>query len=154
MPAKIIRTLVHAELQIVWNALMDSLENPQKYSPDIKECRVVKTAEYEFLREIHVFDTCYKEKISVNSVAKEICLEIVDHPVCFGKIVIKVVPTSVQNPMAPVDLQYFLELELNGKGENLISTLMEEQRRLKEISEELERNDVTVHNDRRFHHPV
>ena len=69
MPVRIFRTLVHAEPQIVWNALMDILENPQKRSPEIKECRVVKTAEDELLREIHISDTCYKEKVSINNAA-------------------------------------------------------------------------------------
>ena len=78
-----------------------------------------------------------------------------DHPAFSGKIVIKVVPTSVQNPMAPIDLQYFVELDLKWKEENLISSLVDEQKRLKEISEELEKNESRVsQEDRRFHHPI
>jgi hypothetical protein len=79
-------------------------------------------------------------------VSKEISRELLDHPVYSGKIIIKAVPSSVQNPMAPVDLQFFLDLEpISGssiKGDEeirIISLVKEEQRRITEESEQLEK---------------
>lgn len=149
MFTKILRTWVHAQLETIWGALMDSVGNPQKYMPDLEAYRILEEAEGAIFREMKIRDTLYKEKISVNSVSKEICRELLDHPIYSGRIIIKAVPCSVQNPMAPVDLQFFLELEPKfsqtdlsekEKGENrMVTILEEEQLRLKEVSEELEK---------------
>lgn len=149
MFTKILRTWVHAQLETVWSALMDSVGNPQKYMPDLEAFRILEETEGAVFREMKIRDTLYKEKISVNSVSKEICRELFNHPTYSGRIIIKAVPCSVQNPMAPVDLQFFVELEskisqadrsVKETEEKLMEIILEEeQRRLKEVSEELEK---------------
>jgi hypothetical protein len=71
----------------------------------------MEEADGAVIRKMKIRNTLYREKSSVNDVRKEICRELLDHPLYSGKIVIKAVPSSVQNPMALVDLQFFLDLE-------------------------------------------
>ena len=149
MLTKILRIWVHAQLETVWSALMDSIGNPQKYTQGLEAFRILEEAEGAIFREMKIQDILYKEKISVNSVSKEICRDLLDHPTYSGRIIIKAVPSSVQNPMAPVNLQFFLELEsklshtdrtTKEKEENRMESILEEeQRRLKGMSEELEK---------------
>ena len=190
---KTFRTWVRAELETVWSVVLDSVENPQRYMPDVETSRVLERlnggivrellirgmesasdsfdfvvfdlgalkeikstgskneyvpgvfGSFEFecsmIREVSVLGIPYRERILISK-KKEIRRELIDHPLCTGKIIAKVVPISVQNPMAPVDLQFFLELEfkkgVKGGEKEMTATIMEEQQRLKEKAEELE----------------
>ncbi len=101
------------------------------------------------IRAIKVRGTVYKERILVSKKQRKIRRELIDHPACSGKITVKAVPTSAQNPMAPVDLQFLLELApkySNAKDmvkwkEEMTVDIREELRRLKEKAEDLEKSD-------------
>jgi hypothetical protein len=194
MITKIFRSWVRADLETVWSIILDSVENPQRYMPDVETASVlerleggitnelkirgmesatgffdffvfergtlkeIKSTENEneyvpgvfgsfvfecsIVRKITMRSMTYREKILVSKKEREIRYELIDHPACTGKIIVKTVPLSVQNPMAPVDLQFFLELEFKDgvkEGEEeMTAVIMEEQLRLKEKAEELE----------------
>ncbi len=99
------------------------------------------------IREIKVRGTTYRERISVSRERREIRRELIDHPACGGRITVMAVPSSVQNPMAPTDLQFFLKLEAKlsraegmAKWEDEMTVdIREEQQRLKDKAEEFER---------------
>lgn len=98
--------------------------------------------EISIIREVTVRGVPYRERIRLSNKERKIHRELIDHPACSGKIIVKAVPSSVQNPMAPVDLQFFLELE-SMKGtkeeqEEMAAEIRKEQQRLKEKAEELE----------------
>lgn len=196
MISKTFRMWVHADPFIIWSVLLDSLENPQKYMPDVEESSILEWLEggmvkgrkiegyensaniykssvfergtfneiktggdedapgvfdyfvYEggIIREIKVRGIVYKERILVSKKQREIHRELIDHPACSGKLTVKAVPISAQNPMAPVDLQFLLELEpkhsdtkeMVKREEEMTAGIREEQKRLKERAEELE----------------
>ncbi|GLI38814.1 hypothetical protein KI811_05850 [Geobacter hydrogenophilus] len=188
------RTWVRAELDTVWAVVLDSVENPQRYMPEVEAVRVLERLEggitkelklrgmesasgcFDFfvfergtlkeikstenstehvsgvfdsfvfessiIREVTVRSVPYRERIRISNRERKIHRELIDHPTCCGKIIVAAVPISVQNPMTPVDLQFFLELEFM-KGakegeEGITAEIKEEQQRLKEKSEELE----------------
>ncbi len=188
------RTWVRAELDTVWAVVLDSVENPQRYMPEVEAVRVLERLEggitkelklrgmesasgcFDFfvfergtlkeikstenstehvsgvfdsfvfessiIREVTVRSVPYRERIRISNRERKIHRELIDHPTCSGKIIVAAVPISVQNPMTPVDLQFFLELEFM-KGakegeEGITAEIKEEQQRLKEKSEELE----------------
>ena len=186
---------MRAQLETVWNAISDSVENPQRYMPDLEGSRVLERLEggmvkelkignesapgvfdffvfergvlrevkntntenenenvtgvfnsfgyeREIVRKVTVRGTPYRERILVSKKEREVRRELIDHPACTGRIVVKAVPISAQNPMAPVDLQFFLKLEfkkgMKVKEEEMVSAIEEEQQQLKERAEELE----------------
>lgn len=100
--------------------------------------------ERSITREVTVRGVPYRERIRISNKERKIHRELIDHPTCSGKIIVKAVPSSVQNPMAPVDLQFFLELDsMNGskeEQEEMAAEIRKEQQRLKEKAEELETN--------------
>ena len=169
MISKTFRKWVHADPLIIWSVILDSVESPQKYVPDVEKSSILERFEGEtikgrkiegysvevfdyfvyeggIIREIKMRGTVYRERILVSKEQREIRRELIDNPACSVKIIVKTVPISTQNPMAPVDLQFFLELEskpLRAEGmtkweEEMTADIKEEQRRLKERAEELE----------------
>lgn len=56
------------------------------------------TFESVVVREVTVQGVRHREKILISREDREIRRELVDHPECEGRIAIKVVPISVQNP--------------------------------------------------------
>lgn len=192
------RTLVHAEAETVWSILVDSMENPQRYRPDVEASRVLERLEGGIVKELKirgmesapgVFDFFvldrgvlkevkgqedeyehvsgvfglfayegaiimeitvrgipYREKLLISKENREIRHELIDHPAYGGRIIVRATPTSVQNPMAPVELQFFLELEPKSSDpkemekweEEMTTAIKAEQQRMKERAEEQE----------------
>jgi hypothetical protein len=96
--------------------------------------------------EVTVQGVRYREKILISREDREVRRELLDHPASNGKLTIKVVPLSTQNPMAPVDLQFEAALAPSASHtreyvrwrEETERGILEEQRHLKEVSEERE----------------
>ncbi|MSM39084.1 MAG: hypothetical protein GJT30_05630 [Geobacter sp.] len=195
---KTIRILIHVDPETIWSVLLDSIEDPRRYLPDVDasgvverleggtakelkigwECPVPGGFDYfvfdqgtlreikarrngndyepgllrsfvfdsEIIRNIAVRGLPYKERIMISKKYKDIRRELVDHPVFSGRIIIKVAPYSAQNPMSPVDLQYFVVLvskSADAKGivdheKEMVSAIETELQRIKERAEELE----------------
>ncbi|BEH08954.1 hypothetical protein GSUET_05660 [Geobacter sulfurreducens subsp. ethanolicus] len=197
---KTLSMLIHAQPVTVWSVLLDSIEDPQRYMPDVDgssvverlvggtakelkigwECLVpdgfdyfvfdqgalreikaqkngndyepglLRSFEYEseIVRKITVRGTPYIEKYMVSKKYKDIRRKLVDHPVFSGQITIKVAPYSAQNPMSPVDLQFFIVLvpksawakEVVDRENEMVLAIKTELQRIKERAEELERS--------------
>jgi hypothetical protein len=105
------------------------------------------TFESTVVREVTVQGVRYREKILISREEREIRRELMDHPTSEGKMAIRVVPISVQNPMAPVNLQFQSTLaprvsragECAQWHEETLLAIREEQRCLKVAAEERER---------------
>jgi hypothetical protein len=119
-------------------------KNENNYEPGLMRTFVYES---EIARKITVRGIPYKERILISKKYKDICRELIDHPVFSGRITIKVAPYSAQNPMSPVDLQYFMVLvskSADAKGivdreKEMVSAIETELQRIKERAEELER---------------
>ncbi len=96
------------------------------------------------LREVTVRGVPYREKILISRANREIRRDLIGHPASEGRIIIRAVPLSTQNPMAPVDLQFAPVLTPNPSRsadtalwlEEMLFAIREEQRRLKAAAEE------------------
>ncbi|KAA0888315.1 hypothetical protein [Oryzomonas rubra] len=197
---KTLRVLIHADPETIWNVLLDSIETPQHYLPDVnassvvgrleggtakelniswensvsggfdyfvyyqgvpKEIKVQENEndydpelfrsyvyEIEIIRENTLRGVPYREKFLVSNKFKDIRQKLVDHPDFSGQIIIKVVPYSVQNPMAPVVLQFNLVLVpkltdvkgITGHEKEMESVIKTELQRIKERAEDLVRS--------------
>jgi hypothetical protein len=120
-------------------------KNENDYEPGLLRSFVYES---EIIRKVTVRGIPYKERILISRKYKDIRYELIDHPVFSGRITIKVAPYSAQNPMTPVDLQYFMVLiskSADSKGivdreKEMESAIETELQRLKEHAEELERS--------------
>ena len=138
--------LVHAQPTTVWDVLLDEVENPQNYLHGVESVRITERSPEGVVREMQWDGRAVKERIVAEGTEQRIVHELLDHPLYAGRILTRLAPTSVQNPMAPVDLQVLTELERKSfHAEGVISTEAEmaadierELRSVKEVAEELE----------------
>lgn len=120
-------------------------KNENDYEPGLMKSFAYES---EITRKITLRGIPHKERILISTKYKDIRRELIDHPVFSGRITIKVVPYSAQNPMSPVDLQYFMVLvsksadakEIVDREKEMVSAIKTEMTRIKEHAEELERS--------------
>ena len=141
------RVLVHAQAETVWKLLYDRIENPQSFQPRVIGSRITTRTAEGVIRESKVSDGVIRERISVDMKEHAVHTVLLEHPACTGTILTRVLPTSLQNPMAPLHLEVQVTLEAverYGKGtgrfyeEEAVRMLQEEMERLKMRAEELE----------------
>jgi hypothetical protein len=141
-----IRTIVHAQWETVWELLLDRIENPQRYQPLVLTSKVIEKSADWVIREIKVQNMVIRERISLDK-EKTIHSELLEHPQYEGTIVTRLVPTSTQNPMAPVYLETNFKLEhksvpMGGAvitDKEMTSALNDEMELIKKKAEELEK---------------
>lgn len=141
------RILVHAQAETVWKLLYDRIENPQNFQPQIIGSRITTRTAEGVIRESKVSDGVIRERISVDMKEHAVHTVLLEHPVCTGTIVTRVLPTSLQNPMAPLYLEVQARLEAvkrYGKGANrysedaVVVEIQGEMEQVKRRAEELE----------------
>jgi hypothetical protein len=141
------RTIVHAQPETVWELLRESMERPQSYLKGIEEVKILEKGEDWVVREVHRQGTVVRQRLSADNSEWELRNELLDHPAYTGWTAIRVIPASVQNPMAPLDLECTVKLErksfhLEGmlkSEEQLLAELKEALNLLKEKAEEQEK---------------
>lgn len=141
------RTLVHAQSATVWKLLLDRVENPQKYLHGVEGARIVESSEAGIVRELRWEGKTVRERIVPEKDDYRITSELLEHPLYAGTTVTRVVPTSVQNPMAPLYLECEVRLErksfhvegfVKTEGE-MVADIEKELEALKLKAEEMER---------------
>lgn len=141
-----LRVLIHAQLETVWNVLLDSMENPMAYQPQIRESRIIEKSDNGLIREMKLQETVIRERIIPDRKNNTLYSEVLEHPVYTGDITIRLVPTSVQNPMSPLTLEYHLKLEIKPDHQGgavkpeaqLTAAFDEEMARIRQKAEEQE----------------
>src|SRR6185369_6823667 len=96
--------IVHAQWKTVWGLLLDRIENPQSYQPLVINSKVIDRSDKWVIREVKVQDMIIRERLTMYDGEKAIHSELLEHPQYEGTIVTRVVPSSTNNPMAPVHL--------------------------------------------------
>jgi ribosome-associated toxin RatA of RatAB toxin-antitoxin module len=146
MLVKTLQVLVHAEHDTLWNLLLDRLQNPGRFLPGVTEARIVERIDNVTIREMKLHGDLVRERVTVNPYDSELRHELLEHPQFTGLIVTKVVRTARQSPVAPLNLEYHLELQPKSfltegvvKGEaETVAELEEEMHRLKSRAEEID----------------
>jgi hypothetical protein len=137
---------VHAPLETVWKLLRDKVENPQGYVPGIVETKILERYDDGVLREVSAQGMVIRERVTLNEPEGTITYFMVEHPLFSGRVINRVVPTSVQSPVAPQRLSITVEwVPKDESAEKLIQENMPEQIQrevvsLKEMAEEKERS--------------
>lgn len=153
MLVRTLQVLVHAEHDTLWNLLLDRLLHPERFTPGVSEMRIVEKSDDVMLRELKLHGELVRERITVKPYDSEIDHELLEHPRFTGKIVIRIVRSARQSPVAPQYLEYDLELQrksfkvegIVGGEEEIISDLESELHRLKSRAEEMETMDQRAH---------
>jgi hypothetical protein len=137
---------VHASRETVWQLLLDKVEKPAGYIPGVTDVKIVERYDDGVLREVRTQGMVMKERVTLDEAHGEVHYLLLEHPLFSGQVINRVVPTSVQNPMAPVVLTISLDWgPKDESGEKIIQTelpaqIQQEVLSLKERAEELERS--------------
>ncbi len=143
------RTLVHAQAATIWKILLDRMENPQNYLHGVDGVQILERSPAGIVRQISWEGKTITERVLPEEKELRITSELLEHPLYTGTIVIKAVPTSVQNPMSPHYLEVNVNLErksfqvpgLVRTEDELVADIEKELEILKLKAEEAERQE-------------
>lgn len=146
MLVRTLQVLVHAEHETLWSLLLDRLQHPERYTPGISETRILEKQDDVMVRETKLHGETVRERITVKPYDSEIDHELLEHPQFTGKIVLRIVRSARQSPVAPQMLEYDVEINRKSflvqgvvKGEDeILADLESELRKLKSRAEEME----------------
>ena len=138
-------TEVHAALETLWMLLIEKIEKPQNYIPGVTEAKILERFEDGLVREVRTQGMVIKERVTIDKPQGEVRYLLLEHPILAGQVINRVVPTSVQSPVAPVVLTIMADWAPKDVSaektiqENLPAQIQQEVLSLKERAEELER---------------
>lgn len=138
---------VHAALDTVWKLLIEKVEQPQTYLPGVIQSRTLQHYGNGLLREIRGEGLLIREKVLIDRPHGEVHYFLLEHPLFTGRVVNRVVPSSVQSPVAPQVLTIDVEwAPKNEQAEELIRTaipaqIQNEVLSLKQRAEALEKEE-------------
>ncbi|GAW69071.1 hypothetical protein GPEL0_02f0201 [Geoanaerobacter pelophilus] len=90
--------------------LMDRLQHPDRYLVGITEARVTEESEDVLISQMLLHGEPVKERVLVRPYDGELRHELLEHPQFTGFIVKKILKTARQSPVAPLYLEYDLDL--------------------------------------------
>ncbi len=105
--------LIHTQPDTVWEILLEWLESPQRICPGMGPAKIVDRSAEGMTRELSLDGKMVREKVLLEKSEGRIVRELLEHPIYSGRFITRMVPTSVQNPMAPVVLQQKLNWNVN-----------------------------------------
>ncbi len=138
------RTMVHAQLDTVWKLLLDRIENPQNYLHGVEDVMISERSPAGIIRELKWEGKAIREKIVPDDAAYSITHEILEHPLYTGSTVIRALPTSVQNPVAPIYLE--ADVRLERKSFHLDQMVKTEAEMVADLEQELQTVKVKAEN--------
>ncbi len=146
MLIRTLQVLVHSEHKTLWNMLMDRLQHPERYVLGVSEARLLEQGQDEFVSEMTLHGELVKERVLVRPYDGELRHELLEHPQFTGFIVRKIVKTARQSPVAPLYLEYDMELlrkSLKVQGvvrgeEEIITDLETEMQKIRSRAEEID----------------
>jgi uncharacterized protein (DUF302 family) len=139
---------VHAALDTIWKLLIEKVEQPQSYMPGVVQSRILQHYGNGVLREIRGEGLLIKEKVVIDKAHGEVHFFLLEHPLFSGRVVNRVVPSSVQSPVAPQLLTIEVDwTPKDEKAEQLIQSVIPEQiqrevQSMKQRAEAMEKEDA------------
>lgn len=139
---------VHAAFDTVWKLLIEKMEQPHTYLPGVLQSRTLQHYGNGLLREIKGEGIVIKEKVTLDKNHGEVQYFLLEHPLFTGRVVNRVVPSSVQSPVAPLVLTIEVDwVPKDDEAERMIRSDLPDQIQrevitLKERAESLEAEEA------------
>lgn len=111
MLTDVYRISICAQPDTIWKMLPEWLDNRDMYIHKVDSMKVVERSADRIVRELSYHGTTFRETAYLDQNNSIIRHELQDHPLYQGRYSTAIIPASVQNPMAPVELRLNLELE-------------------------------------------
>ena len=135
---------IHASRERVWKLMIDKVEHPGNYVPGVVEATILERHDHSLTREVRTQGMVLKEMITIDEPRGEIKYTLLEHPLISGRVVNRLVSSSVQSPVAPH--RFTIEVEWTPKDDDaekivqadMPAQIQREVLSLKERAEELE----------------
>ncbi len=126
--------------------LVDRLHHPERYAMGIADVRLSEEAPDTFISEMTVHGDPVRERVILRPYDGEMRHELLEHPQFTGFIVRKILKSARQSPVAPLYLEYDLDLlrkslKIHGlvrEEEEIITDLETEMQKVRSRAEELD----------------
>lgn len=97
-------TCVRVPVTRLWEILMDSIKNPQRYQPGILQCKIVRQSGKEIIRKVKTAVGEFFEQIIVDMKNYTISFRLLTHPSFTGTTTSQIVASDVENGFALLTL--------------------------------------------------
>jgi len=135
---------IYASRETIWKLLVDKVVNPGDYVPGVVEAEILERHDHTLTREVRTRGMVMRERITIDEPHGEIEYLLIEHPLLSGRVVNRLVSSSVQSPVA--SHRFTIEADWAPKdddAEKIVQTdmpaqIQQEVLSLKEKAEELE----------------
>lgn len=146
MLIRTLQVMVHCEHKTLWDMLVDRLHHPERYALGISDVRLSEEGPGSFISEMTVHGDPVRERVILRPYDSEMRHELLEHPQFTGFIVRKILKSARQSPVAPLYLEYDLDLlrkslQVHGlvrEEEEIITDLETEMQKIRTRAEELD----------------
>lgn len=110
MPQASHSVMVRAPLERLWGLLLDKIERPQDYLPEVREVEILERQPGYLLRRMRVAEMELVERVTVFEKRHEVDYVLVDHPVYAGQVVNRIEELyETEEPGLPLRLTFALD---------------------------------------------
>jgi hypothetical protein len=106
MPQLTYHVPVDAELQTIWNVLLDRIEHPDRYLAGVESFSFPESEEDYAVREVLIGGMPLKERITIDERLGEVRYELLEHPLCTGDVYNALIPPAEDDPKAKPVVQF------------------------------------------------
>lgn len=113
---------VDAELQTIWNVLLDRIEHPDRYLAGVESFSFPESEEDYAIREVMIDGVPLKERITIDERVGEVCYHLLQHPFFAGDVYNALIPPAADDPKAKPVVQFRMDWRpLNDEAQTLES---------------------------------
>ena len=118
---------VDAPLDIVWDIVVDKIENTSRYNPEAQDPQIIKRYSDGMLRQMSALGMTVKERIVLNRSAGTITHTLLDNPFFVGQIVNQIVYSATKNPNEQLTIRYTLNWKpINDRGKKMAAKIRQQ----------------------------
>lgn len=111
---------VNADLQTIWNVLLDRIEHPDRYLGGIESFSFPESTEDYVIREVVMDGLLLKERITIDERLGEIRYQLIEHPLFAGDVYNALIPPAKDDAKAKPVVQFRMDWQaLNEQAQAL-----------------------------------
>lgn len=109
MPKLLYFVPVDAELQTIWNVLLDRIEHPDRYLAGVEAFSFPESEEDYAVREVIIDGAQLRERITINENIGEVRYQLLNHPYFAGDVYNELIPPAQDDPKAKPVVQFRMD---------------------------------------------
>jgi hypothetical protein len=118
MPKLVYFVPVDADLQTIWDVLLDRIEHPDRYLAGVESFSFPESENDYAVREVVIEGSPLRERITIDERVGEVCYQLVNHPFFTGEVYNALIPPAEDDPRAKPVVQFRMDWQpLNAEAQ-------------------------------------